>query len=85
VRVAFDAVRDADRSLAAARRAAALAKEAADLATTAYRAGTVTNLELIDAERQARDAGQQAALAEDTSRQARLDLLTASGHFPDSK
>ena len=38
--------------------------------------------EVIDAERQARDAETQAAIAEDTARQARLDLLAASGRFP---
>ena len=85
VRVAFGAVREADRSLASAKEAAALAKEALGLATTAYRAGAATNLELIDAERHARDADTQAALAEDTARQARLELLVASGHFPDPR
>ena len=85
VRVAFGAVREADRSLASAKEAAALAKEALGLATTAYRAGAATNLELIDAERHARDADTQAALAEDTARQARLELLVASGHFPDMR
>ena len=41
-----------------------------------------TNIEVIDAERQARDAESQVALAEDAARQARLDLLVATGAFP---
>ena len=41
-----------------------------------------TNLEVIDAERRARDAVVTAALSEDAARQARLDLLAASGSFP---
>ena len=82
VRPSFEAVRDADRALGAAREAAALAREALGLATTAYRAGAATNLELIDAERHARDADTAAAIAEDTARQARLDLLAAAGQFP---
>lgn len=53
-----------------------------DLANVAYRAGATTNLEVIDAERRARDAQVQAVLAEDAARQARLDLLLASGSFP---
>jgi outer membrane protein TolC len=39
-------------------------------------------LEVIDAERQARDAETLAAVAEDAARQARLDMLAASGRFP---
>ena len=50
--------------------------------TLAYRAGAITNLDVIDAERQARDAATQATIAEDAARQARLDLLAASGKFP---
>jgi hypothetical protein len=42
----------------------------------------VTNIEVIDAERQARDAGTQAEVAADAARQARLTMLTATGRFP---
>ena len=83
VRVSFEAVQHADLALTSADSAAQLAKEAFALATIAYREGAATNLELIDAERQSRDAATQAALAEDTARQARLDLLVAAGRFPD--
>jgi outer membrane protein TolC len=82
VRAAFESLRRADESLRAARAAAAAADTAARLADQAYRAGATTNLELVDAERRARDAASQAALAEDAARQARLDLLVASGRFP---
>ena len=82
VRTAFAVVRNADESLAAARAAAAAAATAARLADKSYRAGASTNLEVIDAERTARDADSQVALAEDAARQARLDLLLATGAFP---
>ena len=48
----------------------------------AFRAGATTNLEVIDAQRRARDAETAAAIAEDRERQARLDLLVALGLFP---
>jgi hypothetical protein len=38
--------------------------------------------EVIDAARQARDAETQAAVSEDAAREARLDLLAATGRFP---
>jgi outer membrane protein TolC len=82
VRVAFEEIQRADIALDQATQSAAFAKRALELANIAYRAGATTNLEVIDAERQARDADSQSALAEDASRQARLDLLSASGRFP---
>jgi outer membrane protein TolC len=82
VRTQFRIVESADRSLEAARQASLSAAQAATLADKAYRAGATTNLELIDAERRARDAASQVALAEDNARQARLDLLLATGAFP---
>ena len=62
--------------------ALSLLKQAFDLANLAYRNGATTNLEVVDAERRARDADTVAVVAEDASRQARLDLLAASGRFP---
>jgi outer membrane protein TolC len=82
IRGAFEALRLSDQSLGAAQAAAKAADTAAKLADQAYRAGATTNLEVIDAERRARDAATAAALAEDAARQARLDLLLASGRFP---
>jgi outer membrane protein TolC len=82
VRSAFEIVMRSDEGLTAARESSRLARKAAELADLAYRAGATTNLEVIDAERRARDAETQAALAEDAARQARLDLLLATGRFP---
>ncbi len=82
VRTAFDVMRKADDALKSARDAAALAKEALGLAELAYKAGATTNIEVIDAERRARDAETQAAVSEDSARTSRLELLVASGRFP---
>ena len=71
-----------ERSLEAARRASELGRRGLELAQIAYRAGATTNLEVIDAERTARDAETAVAVAEDGARQARLDLLAATGRFP---
>ena len=82
VRSAFETLVHADRALIAARAAAALARRALELATIAYRGGATSNLEVIDASRASRAADAAAVQAEDVSRQARLDLLSASGRFP---
>jgi outer membrane protein TolC len=82
VRTAFEEVRRADQALTAARSAASLAREALDLASLAYRSGATTNIEVIDAERRARDTETQVEVAADNARQARLDMLAATGRFP---
>jgi outer membrane protein TolC len=82
VRTAFDEVKRADTALESSRRAAQLASRALELAQIAYKGGAATNIEVIDAERTARDAETAVAVAEDGARQARLDLLAATGHFP---
>ena len=82
VRVSFEEMLRADQGLGSARDAARLAHKAYDLATLAYRAGASTNIEVLDAARQARDADTATAQAEDLSRQARLDLLVSAGRFP---
>jgi outer membrane protein TolC len=82
VRVALSSVKQADESLAASQRASELAGQALQMANIAYEAGASTNLEVIDAERRARDAATTVVVAEDAARQARLDLLAASGRFP---
>jgi outer membrane protein TolC len=82
VRAAFVALERADDALAQAREAAKLAHEALELAQLAYRAGATSNIEVVDAERRERDAAAEAAIIEDSARQARLDLLVASGRFP---
>ena len=82
VRTAFDTLRRTDDALAAARDAARLATQALDLANLAYTAGATSDLEVIDAERAARDAATQAEISADTARQARLNLLSVTNHFP---
>jgi outer membrane protein TolC len=82
VRIAFDAVRLADQGLASARKAARQAHDALDISTLSYNAGASTSLDVLDAERRARDADTVVATAEDAARQARLDLLVAGGRFP---
>ncbi|HKU42267.1 MAG TPA: TolC family protein, partial [Polyangiales bacterium] len=82
VRVAFELARRADAGLRAASRAAELAGKALQMAMEAYRAGASTDIEVLDAERRARDAETGAVVAEDAARQARLDLLAASGRWP---
>jgi outer membrane protein TolC len=83
VRVAFDAARHADSSLLSAKQAAEFAAQALKFATLAYEAGASTNIEVVDAERRARDADTAVVIAEDAARQARLDLLAATGRFPE--
>jgi outer membrane protein TolC len=82
VRIANDAVRLADQGLASARRAAAQAHEALDIVNLSYGAGASTSLDVLDAQRRARDADTAVANAEDAARQARLDYLLGSGRFP---
>ena len=82
VRTAFRVVANADESLRSAREAAAAATTAAMLTDKSYRGGASTNIEVVDAERLAHDADSAVALAEDAARQARLDLLVATGAFP---
>ena len=53
-----------------------------DIVNISFRPGAATNIEVIDAERRARDADTTVAVAEDTLRRARLELLIALGRFP---
>jgi outer membrane protein TolC len=82
VRTAFDAVKRSDESVYAARNAARLAREALEMTMLAYREGATNDLEVVDAQQRARNAETQALVAEDSARQARIDLLSASGRFP---
>lgn len=82
VRVAQEAVRRTERSLASLRSAANQAAEVLKITTFAFEAGATTNLEVIDAQRTARDADTEAVIAEHAVRRAQLDLLTALGRFP---
>ena len=79
VRVAETAIEEAGKVVERARTSASLAREAAALAQVAYTQGASTNLELLDADRRARDAESQLALSEDAVRQARLEWLGVTG------
>jgi outer membrane protein len=82
LRAAREAVRRTERALDRARSAAEQANEVVRITDVAFREGATTNIEVIDAQRQARDAETAAAIAEDAVRRARLELLVASGRFP---
>lgn len=82
VRLAQASVDSAQRALAAATRAAGQANEVLRITTVVFEVGAATNIEVIDAQRSARDAEAVAAQTEDALRQARLDLLVALGRFP---
>ncbi len=82
VRLAQETVRSTERAFENLRSAAQQAAEVLKITTFAFEAGATTNLEVIDAQRQARDADSAAAVAEDAVRRAQLDLLTALGRFP---
>jgi outer membrane protein TolC len=82
IRAAREAIRATERASDFARRAAQQANEVLQITDVAFREGATTNIEVIDAQRRARDADTAAAIAEDAVRQARLELLLASGRFP---
>ena len=82
VRLAQDLVRTSERAFNSLRLAAEQAQEVLNITNFAFQAGATTNLEVIDAQRQARDADSSAAVAQNTLMRAQLDLLTALGRFP---
>jgi outer membrane protein TolC len=82
VRMAQEAVRSTERALESVRLAAQQALEVLSITNTAFQAGATTNLEVIDAQRTARDAESAVAIGEDAVRRARLDLLIGLGRFP---
>lgn len=82
VRVAQETVRSSQRALEKLRSASQQAAEVLKITTFAFEAGATTNLEVIDAQRQARDADTAAVVAEHVVRRAQLELLTALGRFP---
>ena len=82
VRIARAAVEARQRALNAARDASNTANEVLKITVIAFEAGSTTNIEVIDAQRVARDQEAFVALAEDAVRLAQLDLLVALGLFP---
>jgi outer membrane protein TolC len=59
-----------------------VAAEVLTITTAAFDLGASTNIEVIDAQRTARDADAAVVFAEDAVQRARLDLLVAIGRFP---
>jgi outer membrane protein TolC len=82
VRTAREAVASAERGLVSVRAAAEQAQQVVEIVNVSFRAGAATNIEVIDAERRARDADTAVAVAEDALRRARFELLDALGRFP---
>lgn len=82
IRTAREAVRATERAGEFARAAAQQANDVLQITDVAFREGATTNIEVIDAQRRARDAATAAAIADDAARQARLELLVAAGRFP---
>jgi len=82
VRAARQGIASALRAVESARAGASQAQQVVEIVTFSFRAGAATNIEVIDAERRARDAGNAVAVAEHVLRTARLDLLIALGRFP---
>ncbi len=82
VRTARDALQAAERALGFARDAAEQARQVVEIVNVSFRVGASTNIEVIDAQRVARDADTSVALAEHDVRQAKLNLLVALGLFP---
>lgn len=82
VRAAYESVRRSERALQSTRDAATQAAQVLEITNISFRAGATTNIEVIDAQRRARDADTAVAIVEDSVRRARLDLLNALGRFP---
>ena len=82
IRTAREAVASTERALEQAQQAADQANEVVRITDVAFREGATTNIEVLDAQRQARDAETQAVIDEDALRRARLELLVALGRFP---
>ena len=82
IRSAREAVGATERAAEHARLAAQQANEVLSITDLAFREGATTNIEVVDAQRRARDADTAAVMAEDAVRQARLELLAATGRFP---
>jgi len=82
IRTAREAVASTERAAMQARQAADQANEVVRITDVAFREGATTNIEVLDAQRQARDTETQAVIADDAVRRARLELLVALGRFP---
>ncbi len=82
VREAQASVGYLERAFEYARQAAREANEVLTITGTVFEVGATTNIELIDAQRSARDRETLATIAENSLQRARLRLLVALGRFP---
>ncbi len=82
VREAQASVGYLSRALEYSQQAAREANEVLTITGTVFEVGATTNIELIDAQRSARDRETLAAIAENALQRARLRLLVALGRFP---
>jgi outer membrane protein TolC len=82
VRRAYESLRRSERVLESTRAAASQAAQVLEITSFSFRAGAATNLDVIDAQRRARDADTAVAVTEDDVRRSRLELLSALGRFP---
>ena len=82
IRAARAAIATTERARDYARLAATQAGEVLQITDVAFREGATTNIEVIDAQRRARDAETAAEVAAHAVRQAYLELLVAVGRFP---
>jgi outer membrane protein TolC len=82
VRLALEVLKHRQTSTKAAVSAAKWAQEAEALARVAWKEGSSTNVELIEAERAARDAESLAEGARINELAARVDALVAQGRWP---
>lgn len=80
-RAALSQVAVRNEGAKAATESASLAAEALTLAQLSYEEGAGTSIELVDAERSARDASTNASVAMVVSELARVDLLVACGRW----
>ncbi len=83
LRAALAQLKQADEVNAASRRSAAIARRMRELSEKAFQIGATTSMELVDADQRLRQAESAVVIAEDQVRQARLELLVASGRFPE--
>ena len=81
-RLARAALAAQEVALARAREASQHANDVLKITIIAFDAGSSTNIEVIDAQRSARDLETAVVQVEDALRQARLELLVALGLFP---
>ena len=81
-RAALAAWHAAEASLQATKDVLNWANEGLRLAQLAWQAGATTNLDVVDAERRARDAATAVVVAEDAVRQSWLEALVARGELP---